>query len=102
MIKASVFYPGEGMFDHGYYINSHIPLLEKLMKPYGLVHVEVDRGIAGGGPGEAAPFAVMAHMVFDSIEDFEKASGAHDADLAADVKHFTDLEPIFQVSEIIR
>ena len=103
MIKATVFYPaGEGKFDIDYYLNSHIPFAEKLLKPYGLLRVEVDKGAAGGGPGEAAPFVVMAHLVFNSLEDFQKGTGAHDADLASDMKNFTDLKPFFQISEILK
>ena len=103
MIKATVFYPaGEGSFDMDYYLNSHIPFAEKLMKPYGLVRIEVDKGLGGGGPGEAAPYETIAHLVFNSLEDFQKASSAHDADLAADVKNFTDIKPLFQISEIVK
>lgn len=55
MIKATVFYPaGDGTFDTEYYLNSHIPFAEKLMKPYGLVRIDVDKGIGGGKPGEAS------------------------------------------------
>ena len=103
MIKATVLYPaGEGTFDMDYYLDSHIPFAEKLLKPYGLVRAEVDRGVAGGGPGEAAPFVAMAHLVFNSLEEFQKGTQAHDADLAADVKNFTDLKPFFQISEILK
>jgi uncharacterized protein (TIGR02118 family) len=103
MIKATVLYPaGEGKFDMDYYLNSHIPFAERLLKPFGLVRVEVDKGLSGGGPGEAAPFVAMAHMVFSSLEDFQKGSRAHDADLASDVKNFTDLKPFFQISEILK
>ena len=103
MIKATVFYPaGDGRFDMDYYLNSHIPFAEKLLKPYGLLKVEVDKGMAGGGPGEAAPFVAMAHMIFNSIEDFMKGTQAHDPDLAADLKNFSDLKPFFQISEILR
>lgn len=103
MIKATVFYPaGDGRFDMDYYLDSHIPFAEKLLKPYGLVRVEVDKGVAGGGPGEAAPFAAMAHMVFDSFEDFQRGTSAHDFELAADLKNFTSLKPFFQVSEILK
>jgi uncharacterized protein (TIGR02118 family) len=102
MIKATVLYPaGEGRFDMDYYLDSHIPFAEKLLKPFGLVRVEVDKGLAGGGPGEAPPFVAMAHMIFNSLDDFQKATQAHDADLAADINNFTDLKPFFQISEIL-
>ena len=103
MIKATVFYPtGEGKFDMDYYLKSHIPFAEKLLKPYGLVKAEVDKGLSGGEPGEAAPFVTIAHLVFNSIEAFQKGMQAHNDDLAADIKNFTDLEPFFQISEVVK
>ena len=103
MIRACVYYPsGEGKFDMEYYLNTHIPLVEKLMAPYGLVKVEVDKGIGGGGPGEAAPFTTVAQMVFNSMEAFQKGSEAHESEFAADVKNFTDIKPFFQVNEIVK
>ncbi|NLD36049.1 MAG: EthD family reductase [Desulfatiglans sp.] len=103
MIRATVFYPsGEGRFDMEYYLNSHIPFAERLLKPYGLIRAEVDKGISGGGPGEAAPFATIACMVFDNMEEMTKGMIAHDVDLSADLKNFTDIKPFFQISEILR
>jgi uncharacterized protein (TIGR02118 family) len=103
MIRATVFYPsGDGRFDMEYYLNSHVPLAVRLLKPYGLIRAEVDKGISGGGPGEAAPFGTIAYMVFENMEDMTKGMIAHDPELAADVKNFTDLKPFFQISEILR
>jgi len=103
MIRASVYYPsGEGKFDMDYYLESHIPLVEKLLTPYGLVKIEVDKGIGGGKPGESAPFVAIAQMVFNSMEELQKGTEAHDSDLVADVKNFTDIKPFFQVSEIVK
>lgn len=102
MIRAMVFYPsGKGRFDMEYYLNSHIPLAERLLKPYGLIRAEVDKGISGGRPDEVAPFGAIACMVFENMEDMAKGMAAHDAELAADAKNFTDIKPIFQISEIL-
>jgi uncharacterized protein (TIGR02118 family) len=103
MIRATVFYPsGKERFDMEYYLNFHLPFAERLLKPYGLIRSEVDKGISGGAPGEAAPFATIAYMVFENMEDMTKGMMAHDAELAADVKNFTDIKPFFQISEILR
>lgn len=103
MIRATVFYPsGEGRFDMEYYLNSHVPFAVKLLKPYGLIRAEEDKGISGGGPGDVAPFATIAYMVFENMEDMTKGMMAHDAELAADVKNFTDIKPFFQISEILK
>jgi hypothetical protein len=43
----------------------------------------------------------IGHLVFNSIEEMAKGLQAHDPKLAADLVNFTDVQPQFQVSEII-
>ncbi|MBN1832206.1 MAG: EthD family reductase [Deltaproteobacteria bacterium] len=100
MIKTSVFYPsGRGKLDLDYYMNKHIPLCLKLLGPYGLIRIGVDKGI--DSPEGAAPYVVIAHLVFESAEQMQKGMEAHDPELAADVKNYTDIQPIFQISEVL-
>ena len=100
MIKVTVFYPsGSGKLDMDYYLNSHIPLCQKLLSPYGLIRIEVDKGI--DSPEGAAPYTVIAHLVFESAEQMQKGMESHDPELAADVKNYTDIQPIFQMSEVL-
>ncbi len=101
MIRVMVMYPNKGKFNMDYYVNSHMKLAQRLFTPYGLVKAEVDRGISSGSPEEAAPYAAIASMIFASMEDFTNAVMAHDTELAADVPNFTNIKPVFQVSEII-
>jgi uncharacterized protein (TIGR02118 family) len=103
MIKVTVLYankPG-GKFDFDYYIKKHMKLVKDKFGPMGLVKTEVDKGLGGRGPGAPAPYVAIGHMVFNSIEDFLKAEQAHGKDLGADVPNFTNIEPQFQVSEIV-
>src|ERR1700710_375229 len=55
MIKVSVMYPNvEGArFDHAYYRDKHMPLVKGLMGG-GCLFYTVDKGLAGGAPGEPA------------------------------------------------
>jgi uncharacterized protein (TIGR02118 family) len=100
MIKVTVFYPsGSGKLDMDYYLNSHIPSCQKLLSLYGLIRIEVDKGI--DSPEGAALYTVIAHLVFESAEQMQKGMQAHDPELAADVKNYTDIQPIFQVSEVL-
>jgi uncharacterized protein (TIGR02118 family) len=95
MIRVSVLYPKSGKFDFDYYINKHMQLVHKLLDPFGLVKTEVDKGVGEG------PFIAAGHLVFKSSEDMQKGLQAHDPDLAADMANYTDIQPQFQVSEII-
>jgi uncharacterized protein (TIGR02118 family) len=101
MIKVSVLYPNETgkRFDIDYYCNKHMPIaVEKLGAACkGAI---VEQGLAGGEPGSAPPYIVIASFLFDSIGDFQKAVTGWDEELAADLKNYTDIQPIMQINEI--
>jgi uncharacterized protein (TIGR02118 family) len=95
MIRVSVLYPRPGKFDFDYYARKHMQLVHKLLDPYGLVKSEVDKGM------ETAPFVAMGHLIFKTIEEMQRGLQAHDSKLAADLVNFTDIQPQFQISEIL-
>jgi len=101
MIRVSVYYPSPGKFDLGYYENNHMAMVGDRLKPLGLLRWEIDKGLAGGTPDAPAPFVAIGHIYFNSVADFQKAFGAHAAEIMADIPNYTDIEPQFQVSEVI-
>jgi uncharacterized protein (TIGR02118 family) len=103
MIRVSVLYAtGDGKtFDHDYYVNKHMVLVRERLGSLGLRRLEVDRGIAGGAPGAAPPYACAGHLYFDSVEAFRAAMKPHGKELFADVPNFTNIQPLMQISEII-
>ncbi len=100
MIRISVHYRnGDGKrFDLDYYVKKHMPMSGRLLKP---IRYEVDKGIAGGAPGSAAPFVASCHFYFDTLADFQKGMSAHGQELIADVPNYTNIQPEIQVSEIV-
>jgi uncharacterized protein (TIGR02118 family) len=103
MIRISVLYaqkPG-ARFDHAYYKNVHCPLVEERLKDYGVLRVETDRGLRGQAEGSPAPFVAIGHVIVDSLERYQAGLAVHGAEIAADVARYTDLEPVFQISEIV-
>lgn len=103
MIRVSVMYPsGEGKkFDYGYYANKHMALVKERLGSLGLIRLEVDKGLGGGAPGAAAPFACIGHLYFNSVADFQNAMKPHGQELMADVPNFTNITPQMQISEVI-
>jgi uncharacterized protein (TIGR02118 family) len=103
MIRVSVLYPNtpDGKFDLDYYTGKHMSLVTDRLKPLGLQRWEVDKGLAGGSPDAPAPFVAVGHIYFNSVEEFQKAFGAHGAELMGDIPNFTNIEPQVQISEII-
>ena len=102
MIKVSVMYPyTEGArFDHDYYRDTHMPLLKARMgdacKSY-----TIDKGLAGGAPGTPPTYVGMCHVFCDSVESFETAFGPHAKAIRGDIKNYTDLAPVMQISEVV-
>ncbi len=95
MIRVSVLYPQGGKFDFDYYVNKHMKLVHKLLDSFGLVKTEVDKSVG------TAPYIAVGHLIFNTIEEMQKGLQAHDPELAADLVNFSDVQPQFQVSEII-
>jgi hypothetical protein len=55
MVRVTVLYPNESAkrFDHDYYASKHLPMVMERLKGSGMLRYEVDKGLAGGGPGGA-------------------------------------------------
>jgi uncharacterized protein (TIGR02118 family) len=74
MIKVTVVYPNTSgsYFDIGYYCDTHIPLVRRLLGP-ALEGVAVEHGIGGATPGSPAPYLAIGQLQFDSVEAFQSA-----------------------------
>ena len=103
MIRVTVLYPNKlgGKFDHAYYAERHMKLVNEKLGPMGLVKTEIDMGVAGVPPGSSAPYVALGHLIFNSIEDFQKGFAAHGEELGSDRSNYTDIEPQVQISEIV-
>jgi hypothetical protein len=64
MVRVTVLYPNESgkRFDHAYYAGKHLPMVMERLKGSGMLRYEVDKGLAGGGPGDPAPFVAACHL----------------------------------------
>jgi hypothetical protein len=49
--NISTFFRGDADFDHAYYADKHLPMVMKRLNASGMLRYEVDKGLAGGGPG---------------------------------------------------
>ncbi len=103
MTRFMILYPNDPgkKFDMKYYIEKHIPLVKSLLGTYGLVRIEVDKGIAGFG-GTPAPFVCAGILYFESLEGLERGFEAKAAELMADIPNYTDIPPQIQISDIVR
>jgi uncharacterized protein (TIGR02118 family) len=102
MIKVSVMYPNTpgARFDHEYYRIKHMPLVKSRMGE-SLKHYTVEKGLAGGAPGEPATYIAMGHLFCDSTEVFQRGFGPHANEILGDIPNYTDQSPVIQISEVI-
>ena len=103
MIRVTVAYPNESgkKFDWDYFLNTHGPLLNKLLGSRGLTKFEVDKGVSGSDPSAPAPFVAIAHLTFNTVEEVHEGFKAAGREIMGDIPNYTDIKPTFQISEIV-
>ena len=80
--------------------NRHLPLLKARMGD-ACKRYTIDKGLAGGAPGAAAPFVALCHIYCDSLDSFQAGFGPHAAEIMADIPNYTDVTPVVQISEVV-
>ena len=103
MIRVSVLYPNkpDAKFDHDYYASRHMKMVNEKLSPMGMIKCEIDKGICGMTPDSPAPYAAIGYLIFNSIDELQKAMAAHMNDLMADIPNYTNIEPQMQISEVV-
>ena len=103
MYKVSVMYPNQegARFDLHYYRTTHMDLVKKHLKPFGLLKTDVEKGISGGGD-QIAPYICIGNLYFESREGYDKGIATVGPILRGDIAKFTDITPIRQISEILK
>ena len=103
MIKVTALFPYEEgkKFDHEYWLTSHIPMIEELLSPMGLVKTEKDKGLSGTDPNAPAPYVALTHLFFSTADEVHTAFTAHAGAIMGDISNYTDIKPTFQISEIV-
>ncbi|KAM0541180.1 hypothetical protein ACHAPJ_013344 [Fusarium lateritium] len=87
-------YPAGHDFDVEYYVNTHLPLAEKVWKKAGLKGWEV---IKLGGESQYQIYTILR---WDSAAAFQEAATSEGAVLIQeDVKHFTTAMPVLVFGE---
>ena len=102
MFKISIMYPNQegAKFDFDYYRTTHMELVQKLLKPFGLVKTGVDKGISGGD-NHPVPYICIGYLYFESSHGYENGIAEVGSTLRGDIPNFTNMTPIRQISEIL-
>ncbi|KAH9826877.1 Ethyl tert-butyl ether degradation [Teratosphaeria destructans] len=94
---VTVLYPKGVTFNMDYYLSTHMPLVQSKWGQYGLVHWKVLQF------REEDPYLVQATLEFESTDAFGKAAaGPEVADIMADIKNFSDKEPVIMPGTVLK
>lgn len=101
MFKVAILYPnGEGKtFDIGYYEKVHMPLVAGILGA-NLKFYEIDRGVAGGTADAEVPFLAIGYFYCYDVTEYNKAIVKNLGTIINDIKNYTNIQPIVQISEI--
>jgi uncharacterized protein (TIGR02118 family) len=102
MVKVTVMYPyTEGArFDHDYYRDRHMPMVKARLGS-ACAYYTVERGLSGRAPGVPPAFEAMCAFICDSAEGYLAAMKEHRAEVLGDLANYTDIAPVFQISEVV-
>jgi len=102
MIKISVLYKNspDAQFNFDYFMNSHINLLKSVVGDK-VKSMAVEQGMGGSAPGSPAPFVAMAHLYFETMQDFEASMAAGAEAIMNDIPNYTNCEPVIQISNVL-
>lgn len=103
LIKVTILYPnGEGKkFDMDYYAGSHMPLVARLLGD-SLKFFEIDKGIRGRTPADTIPYLAIGYLYFDRLSAYENAFRPYADSIIKDIPKYTNIQPVVQISEVVR
>lgn len=101
MIRLNAIYPQvEGArFDYEYFRDRHMALVAERLGSACLYYT-VDKVLSGGTPGQEKPYLASCSMHFASVEALQAAMRPHGREIMADVRNYTDITPVFWISEV--
>jgi uncharacterized protein (TIGR02118 family) len=87
-------------FDHDYYRTKHLPLIKSRMGT-ALRYYTIDKGLADRDGKRPGAYVAMCHLLCDSIDAYKSSFGPHAQEINEDIRNFTDVTPIIQISEVV-
>jgi uncharacterized protein (TIGR02118 family) len=98
---VAILYPtGEGKtFDMTYYETKHMPMVAGFLGK-NLKFYEIDKGISGRTPTDKLPYLAIGYFYVQDIAEYNKAIGENRDAVINDIKNYTNIQPIIQISEV--
>jgi len=102
MIRVTLIYrQSEGThFDFDYYVNHHVAMSRNLLADCDLRSIEVEK-VLRAVDGSPSNVVCVAHVDFENETGLTKALEVHGAEMMADFKNYTDIDPEIHVCEVL-
>ena len=99
MIRIAIMYKNDQSksFDMDYYENTHMPFVVQKYGPFGLQQIEIDKALHSTGKNPA-PYIAIGYLTFSTEKAFYDAIKAQGQAIMDDLKNFTQIKPIIQIS----
>ncbi|MGC4103735.1 EthD family reductase [Ferruginibacter sp.] len=99
--KVEVLYPAgeDKTFDMDYYEKKHMPMVARHLGK-NLRYYEIVKGIGGRTPNDKAPFVAIGTFYIADVAEYGKAIAQNREEILGDIKNYTNIVPVVQVSEI--
>lgn len=101
MFKVAILYPNgeDKTFDMDYYEKKHMPMVAGFLGR-NLKFYEIDKGIAGRTPNDKVPFVAIGYFYINDVAEYNKAIAQNRDAVISDIKNYTNIQPVVQISEI--
>ena len=99
--KVAILYPGgeDKTFDMDYYEKKHMPMVAGFLGK-NLKFYEIDKGLTGRTPNDKAPFVAIGYFYINDVAEYNKAIAQNRDAVINDIKNYTNIQPVVQISEI--
>lgn len=98
---VSIMYPAgkDKTFNMDYYEKNHMPMMAGFIGK-NLKYYQIDKGISGRAATDEAPYVAMCHFYVYDIAEYNKSVGQNIEAVRADIKNYTNIQPVVQVSKV--
>ena len=76
-----------------------MPMVQALLGDI-VTRIEVERGVSGGQAGAPA-YVAVGNLYCESLEAFQAAYAPHAQAIREDIRNYTQIRPLVQVSEVV-
>ena len=101
MFKVAILYPNgdDKTFDMDYYEKKHMPMVAGFIGK-NLKFYEIDKGISGRTANDKVPFVAIGYFYIADVAEYNKAIAQNRDAVISDIKNYTNIQPVIQVSEV--